>query len=623
VSDNPQPPADRPDRIDDAFAHVIRARDTLTSEQREHLALETAQIMLAYNAFELGVEYLQRDQPAAAARWLAMAADQGIDEARQLFALASASGHHDAANSEPLEPENDPAAQQAHQIIADAHAEATLILEHARAQAAELLTVGSRNSIAATDTQVTEDMPNTVAATIAVHQALHDSLTGLPNRTLLLDRLCQVLARTTRHPTRTAVVIINLDDFKNINNSLGHDTGDQLLHKVAQRILQHVRPEDTVARLSGDQFVVLCPDLVAAESRAEQKIAELSERLRMALATPATIDGFKVEVTASIGIALSDGTSVTPEDMLRNADAAMYSAKTQGKNRWEIYDKTQRARAVDRVAIATTLRQALRDNRFVLHFQPIVELDTGMPVAVESLVRLHDPDRGLLPPSTFIQVAEDSGLIVPIGTYVLEQTCHQLAEWRAQGLASPDLRATVNLSARQAAQPDLAQTVTRALSQANLAPTALTLELPETVLMEADTSTVRQLEQLQEMGVGLGIDDFGTGYSSLSYLKRLPVTSLKVDRSFVAGLATDPADREIVTAIIRLGHALGLTTIAEGVEVIEQFELLRELGCDQAQGYLLGRPAAGPPTQPQPGTPSAPADHRTSASQPAATDSRS
>ncbi|MBP2325085.1 diguanylate cyclase (GGDEF)-like protein/PAS domain S-box-containing protein [Kibdelosporangium banguiense] len=439
-------------------------------------------------------------------------------------------------------------------------------------------------------TQIEDITERRAAEARLVHQALHDSLTGLPNRALLMDRLKQVLARADRHPSLTAVVFIDLDGFKDINDSLGHDVGDHVLREMARRISQQVRPADTVARLGGDEFVVLCSDL-----QNEQNAVEISERLTSAVAKPVTVGGYEVEVTASLGISLSDGEALTPEDMLRNADAAMYGAKTQGKNRWEIFDETRRARAVDRVAIASRLRQALRDNRFVLHFQPVIELGTGRAVAVESLVRLDDPGRGLLPPAAFIQVAEDSGLIVPIGTYVLEEACRQLAEWRADGLVPADFRAAVNLSARQATQPDLARTVARALDGANLEPTALALELTETVLMDADTSTLRQLEELREMGVGLGIDDFGTGYSSLSYLKRLPVSIIKVDRSFVAGLSTDPSDREIVTAVIRLGQALGLTTIAEGVEDVSQFTMLQELGCDQAQGYLLGRPQLDPP----------------------------
>jgi EAL domain-containing protein (putative c-di-GMP-specific phosphodiesterase class I) len=273
----------------------------------------------------------------------------------------------------------------------------------------------------------------------------------------------------------------------------------------------------------------------------------------------------------------------------------MYGAKTRGKNRCEIFDAGLQARAVDRIAIASALRRGLRDDRFVLHFQPVVDICSGDTVAVESLVRLDDPDRGLLPPGTFIQVAEDSGLIVPIGTSVLEQACRELAAWRASGAAGPGLRTAVNLSARQATRPDLAETIEHALAGAGLEPSALTLELTETVLMEADAATLRQLERIRELGVGLGIDDFGTGYSSLTYLKRLPVSFVKIDRSFVAGLITDPSDREIVTAVIRLGQALGLTTIAEGVEEPAQFDALRQLGCDQAQGVLLGRPKAGPP----------------------------
>jgi diguanylate cyclase (GGDEF)-like protein/PAS domain S-box-containing protein len=439
-------------------------------------------------------------------------------------------------------------------------------------------------------TQIEDITERREAEARLLHQALHDSLTGLPNRALLMDRLKQVLARADRHPTLTAVVFIDLDGFKDINDSLGHDVGDQVLREVAQRINNQVRPADTVARLGGDEFVVLCSEL-----HSEQNAVEIAERLTSAVAEPVTVGTFEVEVTASVGIALSDGEALTPEDMLRNADAAMYGAKSQGRNRWEIFDETRRARAVDRIAIASTMRQALRDDRFVLHFQPVIDLCSGSPVAVEALVRLDDPDRGLLPPARFIQVAEDTGLIVPIGTHVLEESCRRLAEWRAQCAVPPDFRTSVNISARQATQPDLARTVARALSEAGLEPTALALELTETVLMDADTSTLRQFQEIRDMGVGLGIDDFGTGYSSLSYLKRLPVSIIKVDRSFVAGLVTDSSDREIVTAVIRLGQALGLTTIAEGVEDADQLTMLRGLGCDQAQGFLLGRPRPQPP----------------------------
>ncbi|MBB5897046.1 EAL domain-containing protein [Kutzneria kofuensis] len=439
-------------------------------------------------------------------------------------------------------------------------------------------------------TQVEDVTERREAEARLVRQALHDPLTGLPNRTLLMDRLRQVLARADRHPELTAVLFIDLDGFKDVNDSLGHDVGDEVLTEVGRRLQDNIRPLDTVARLGGDEFVVLCQDLAT-----EQNVVEISERLAGVLSEPVVVGTFEVVVTASVGIALANGHNPAPEDLLREADAAMYGAKTRGKNRCEIFDAGLQERAVDRIAIASALRQGLRDDRFVLHFQPVVDMDTGDTVAVESLVRLDDPDRGLLAPDTFIQVAEDSGLIVPIGTSVLEQACRQLVTWRKTGAAPAGLRTAVNLSARQANRPDLAATIERALAETGLEPSGLTLELTETVLMEADAATLRQLERIRELGVGLGIDDFGTGYSSLTYLKRLPVSFVKIDRSFVAGLVTDPSDREIVTAVIRLGQALGLTTIAEGVEEPAQFEMLRALGCDQAQGYLLGRPKPGPP----------------------------
>ncbi|GLZ33744.1 hypothetical protein Lesp02_59320 [Lentzea sp. NBRC 105346] len=444
-------------------------------------------------------------------------------------------------------------------------------------------------------TQVEDITERREAEAQLMRQAMHDPLTGLPNRTLLLDRLRQVLARSERHPMLTAVLFIDLDGFKDVNDSLGHDVGDEVLREVGRRLQHHVRPFDTVARLGGDEFVVLCQDL-----RQEQNVFEISERLARTLASPVVVGTFEVVVTASVGIALANGHTPTPEDLLRDADAAMYGAKARGKNRCEIFDEALRERSVDRIAITTVLRQALREDRFVLHYQPVVDVVTGAPVAVESLVRLNDPERGLLAPGEFIQVAEDSGLIVPIGNTVLEQACRQLVAWRAEGKVPDDLRITVNLSARQATRRDLVSTVSTALSDAGLEPTALALELTETAIMEADADTLRQLEEIRDMGVRLGIDDFGTGYSSLSYLKRLPVSFVKVDRSFVSGLVTDPSDREIVTAVIRLGQALGLTTIAEGVEEPDQFSALRDLGCDQAQGYLLGRPQLEPPARLQP-----------------------
>jgi diguanylate cyclase (GGDEF)-like protein/PAS domain S-box-containing protein len=421
-----------------------------------------------------------------------------------------------------------------------------------------------------------------------VHQATHDPLTGLPNRVLLMDRLQVELSRGRLDPTAcVAVVFVDLDGFKAINDGLGHDVADQVLVEVALRLRDNVRPLDTVARLGGDEFVIMCKDVVPGESGS---VIEIGERLVRAFGRPIVVDGTEVTVTASIGIAYGAGPRNTAEDLIRDADTAMYRAKARGKNRYEVFDETLRGRAADRVSVERALRTGLRDGRFRLFFQPVVDVRTAAPVAVEALVRLDDPERGLVAPDTFISAAEDSGLIVPIGAWALADACRQLADWRATGTAPDDLHVAVNLSVRQASRPDLVDTVVLALVEAGLPPQALALEVTETVLIEADATTVRQLAQLRDMGIHIGIDDFGTGYSSLTYLKQLPVSFLKIDRSFVSGVVDDPSDRKIVIAVIRLAQALGLVTIAEGVEDYAQLAMLRDFGCDQAQGYLFGRP---------------------------------
>jgi len=388
----------------------------------------------------------------------------------------------------------------------------------------------------------------------------------------------------------TGVLFADLDGFKMVNDSLGHDGGDQVLREVARRLHSAIHSSDTVARLGGDEFVVLCRDVPNAAY-----LAELTRRLAQALSAPIIIDAREVVISASIGIALSDTANQDAENLMRDADTAMHRAKALGKDGYEIFEESLRTYALDRARVEQALRQGLRDDQFVLHFEPIIDLMTEEAVTVESLVRLNHPQDGLWAPAKFISVAEDSGLIVPIGAWVLQEACRRLAQWRARDSASRTLHIAVNLSARQAARPELVDTVTRALADAGLEPQALALELTESVLMEADIGMLRNLERIRDMGVQLGIDDFGTGYSSLVYLKRLPVSFIKIDQSFVSGLTHDPSDLEIVTAVIRLGQALGLTTIAEGVEDDEQLELLQNLGCDQAQGYLLGRPTAGLP----------------------------
>jgi diguanylate cyclase (GGDEF)-like protein/PAS domain S-box-containing protein len=439
-------------------------------------------------------------------------------------------------------------------------------------------------------TQIEDNTQRRAAEELLVHRAMHDPLTGLPNRILLMDRLSQELERSHRRMTLTAVVFVDMDGFKTINDSLGHDVGDQVLIEVSRRLADNVRPSDTVARLGGDEFVILCPDM-----RTEENIRVVSARLARALAAPIVLDRMEAAVTASIGVSVDIGGQQTAEDLVRDADAAMYSAKAHGKNRFDIFDSSLRQVADDRVAVESLLRRGLREERFRLHFQPIIDLRTGGLVAVESLLRLDDPDQGLLAPGRFIHVAEETGLIVPIGAWVLHEACRELVKWRRTEAATPSLHVAVNLSARQVARPDLAETVRRTLAEAGLEPTALVLELTESMLMDADKVTLAQLEELRGLGIQVGIDDFGTGYSSLAYLKRLPVDFIKVDRSFVSGLVDDPSDRAIVTAVVRLGRALGLTVVAEGVEDAAQLAVLRELRCDHAQGYLLGRPQPGPP----------------------------
>ncbi len=442
-------------------------------------------------------------------------------------------------------------------------------------------------------TQIQDITERRAAEQQLVHQAMHDPLTHLPNRVLLMDRLEVELGRTRGRSAGLAVIFVDLDGFKAINDGLGHDAGDQVLVEVADRLRRQVRPGDTIARLAGDEFVILCADL---SSGATGSVVQLGERLTQVVASPIMIDANEVVVTASIGIALTTAAPATAEEMIRNADRAMYHAKARGKNRYEVFDETLREHITTRVSVAQSLRRGLRDERFRLYFQPVVDVASATPVGVEALLRLDDAEQGLVAPDSFIEAAEETGLIVPVGSWVMANACRQLADWRRSGVAPEGLHVAVNLSVRQATRPDLTDTVALALLDAGLPPQALALEVTESVLIEADAAMVRQLERIRDMGVRLGIDDFGTGYSSLTYLKKLPVSFVKIDRSFVSGLVHDPSDREIVTAVIRLGQALGLVTVAEGVEDLAQLAILGDLGCDQAQGYLFGRPSPGPPT---------------------------
>ena len=420
------------------------------------------------------------------------------------------------------------------------------------------------------------------------HQSLHDPLTGLPNRTLCMDRLRQALARSARHAGSVAVMFIDLDRFKAINDSVGHSGGDRVLASVAERLRATLRPGDTASRLGGDEFMVVCEDM-----NSEQDASIVADRLLRAMAPPIPLGDGEVVVSASIGISFAGGSSDRPETLVRDADAALYRAKEGGRARWELFNQAMRVRAMERLETENELRRAIAGGELRLYYQALVRVEDRRIVAVEALARWQHPTRGLLAPAEFIALAEETGLIVPLGIWVIEEACRRYAEWRA---ARPDewpLLLTVNLSTRQIRQPDFSQVVERALARNRMNPSDLCLEITESVLMEAAGPTITTLEALREIGVRLAIDDFGTGYSSLSYLKRFKVDFLKVDRSFMQGLCSDPEDSAIVAAIVTLAHALRLTVVAEGVETAKQLEQLRALGCDLAQGNYLA-PARPP-----------------------------
>jgi diguanylate cyclase (GGDEF)-like protein/PAS domain S-box-containing protein len=415
-------------------------------------------------------------------------------------------------------------------------------------------------------------------------QAFHDELTGLPNRVLFVDRLVLALARLPRHGGVVAVVFVDVDHFKVVNDSLGHHQGDRLLAMVAERLTAAVRPGDTVARFGGDEFAVLCEDLMG-----EAEAVAMGERIQQLATDPFELDGRDHWVTVSAGIAIAASADPSPAELLRDADSAMYQAKDSGRSCSVVFTQSMRTRARRRLDIETSLRRAITDGELRLHYQPIVNLSTGRTEGVEALVRWQHPTEGLVPPGEFIAVAEETGMIVPLGEWVLGEACRQARAW-AEHPELAHLTVSVNLSARQIAQADAVAVVANVLAATGLAPSRLVLEITESVLMGDAAYAVTVLEALKGLGVQLSVDDFGTGYSSLSYLKRFPVDILKIDKSFVDGLGSDNDDSAIVTATINLAHSLGLTTVAEGTETAEQVQALTELGCDKAQGYLFGRP---------------------------------
>src|SRR5215208_6951912 len=420
------------------------------------------------------------------------------------------------------------------------------------------------------------------------YQAFHDLLTGLPNRALFMDRLEHALTRAKRRGSNVAVLFTDLDNFKVINDSLGHKAGDQLLIAVAERLKACLRPEDTAARLGGDEFTILVEDIASVG-----EAVQIAERIADILRPPFTLEEQEVFATVSIGIALNITAQEQPADLLRHADLAMYRAKHRGRARYEVFEPSMDAKAVERLILETGLRRARVREQFRVYYQPIVALDNDKVAGVEALVRWEHPQQGLLLPEEFLSVAEETGLIVRIGQWVLREASKQARIWQERYPGTPPLTISVNLSPRQFFHPEL---VAEVLEESEIDPASLQLEITEGAMTTNGTySTDRTLRNLKRMGVQLAIDDFGLGYSSLSYLKRFPVDFLKIDRSFIAGLKREPngvstKDTEIVKAMIELTHALGLKVIAEGVETSEQLMRLRNMKCDFAQGNYFSKP---------------------------------
>lgn len=415
--------------------------------------------------------------------------------------------------------------------------------------------------------------------------AQYDELTGLANRALFKELVTRAVARTRRREGSVALLFLDLDNFKTINDTLGHSAGDVLLKQVAERLVDTLRETDLIARLGGDEFVVILEGV----SRVREA-ALVARRILKAQNRPFAIDGQEIFITTSVGIAIHAGGDQDVEELIKNADMAMYKAKERGRNSYHFHTSEMTAQAVERMALENNLRHAIDREEFLLDYQPQIDLASGQVVGVEALVRWRHPDLGLIGPDKFIPVAEDTGLIVRLGDWVMRTACAQAVAWQKDGL--PPIRMAVNLSTRQFQEVHLAGTIQEALEESGLDPRLLEVELTEGPLAQDAEQAVHILSTLKATGVRIAIDDFGTGYSSLSHLKRFPLDALKIDASFVRDIATDPDSAAIVTAIVALAHALRLEAIAEGVETKSQLDYLAELGCDAMQGYLLCRPVS-------------------------------
>jgi diguanylate cyclase (GGDEF)-like protein/PAS domain S-box-containing protein len=425
------------------------------------------------------------------------------------------------------------------------------------------------------------------SAALREHEASHDALTGLPNRTLFLDRLEHALARARRSMRPLAVVFLDLDDFKLINDTRGHDVGDLLLVALTPKLASALRPGDTIARFGGDEFVVLCEDLTG-----EADAIGIATRIAEASCAPVRVGGVEHTITVSAGVALvGDPATASPAGLLRDADAAMYRAKAGGKGRVAMFDEGMRARLIERVAIESSLRKALDRDELRVYYQPVMSLRDNRIVSVEALLRWQHPNRGLLEPGAFIAVAESSGLIVRIGEWVMEQACRQAVAWQAAAPDAEPIHVSVNVSAQQLIRSDVASSVARVLDATGLEPGLLDLEITEAMLLRDVDSSAHALQNLKRLGVRLVLDDFGTGYSSLSFLKRLTIDALKIDRSFIANLGEEEEDGMIIGAVLSMANALDIGVTAEGVETGAQLARLRTHGCDSVQGFLFSRPA--------------------------------
>ena len=418
------------------------------------------------------------------------------------------------------------------------------------------------------------------------HDSLHDGLTGLPNRAYFMRRLGDATDRSRRlEDSLFAVVFLDLDDFKLINDSMGHHVGDEVIVAVARRLEECVRGGDIVARLGGDEFAILLERVNDARDT-----AIVAERVQAALANTFNIGGYEHQVTASIGVALSSSANERPEYLLRSADMAMYRAKSAGRNRFEMFDRAMHAEALARLQIENELRRAVDNQEFLLYYQPIVSLATGRIEMVEALIRWRHQERGIVAPADFVAVAEETGLIIPMGRWALHEACRQVQAWQEELGWDKPLRLSANLSVRQFGQIDLVRMVAATLSETRLEAACLHLEITESAIISQSHPAVNIIHDLRALGVAIHLDDFGTGYSSLSYLHRIPLDAIKIDRAFTSAIDSENLSREVVRAILGLVRAIGVDAIAEGVTSETQVEVLRELGCEYAQGYLFSRP---------------------------------